>query len=404
MHSEPAPVSGAQENPGWGPDWPSVRDQWPLEYTVAHLDHGSRGAVPTPVLEEQASWRDRMEINPVRFFTRELAPGMDEARAEATSFLGLPADAAVLLPNATTAISTVLASVPLAVGDAVLLTDHGYGAVRIAAERWAGDAGARVDVVAVPLDSDDDEVVQRIADAVTPSTKLAIIDHITSATARMFPVERIVPALKERGVVVLVDAAHGPGMVPVNVGALAPDFWVGNFHTWAFAPRGTSMLAVAHEWRPRIRPLVASWREYDGFPEAFSQQGSSDPTAWLSVPRALRFLERLDPERLRRHNLELVRQGQLTVAAALGIEESALPHDPRVPMQLIPLPDGVAVAPAAAVDLQARIGIEGGAETSVWPFRGRGYLRLSAQAYNCPADYRRLADALPGILASTPSG
>jgi isopenicillin-N epimerase len=377
MHTEPAPVSGAQENPSWGPDWPAVREQWPLEYTVAHLNHGSMGAVPSPVLAEQASWRDRMEINPVRFFTRELGPGLDEARAEATAFLGLPADAAVFLPNATTAVSTVLASVPLAAGDAVLVTDQGYGAVRIAAERWAGDAGARVDVVGVPLDADDDEAVQRIVDGVTPATKLAIIDHIASATAHMFPVERIVPALKERGVAVFVDAAHAPGMVPVNVGALAPDFWVGNFHKWAFAPRGTSMLAVSRDWRPQIRPLVASWREHEGFPEAFSHQGSSDPTAWLSVPRALRFLERLGPERLRRHNLDLVRQGQLTVGRALGLDESALPHDPRVPMQLVPLPAGIAVDPAGAFELQARVGIEAGVETYVWMFGGRGYLRIT---------------------------
>src|SRR5688572_1696155 len=134
---------GDHTNPLWGDDWPEVRAMWPLEPTVAHLNHGSYGAVPTPVLEEQQSWRMRMESNPVRFFNRELPQALDEACAEVADFLGAAPGSVALVHNATSAASTVLACFPLGPGEAVLVTDHAYGAVRIAATRWTGDAGAQ---------------------------------------------------------------------------------------------------------------------------------------------------------------------------------------------------------------------------------------------------------------------
>lgn len=393
-------MPGADRNPMWGPDWPQVRELWPLETTVAHLNHGSFGAVPTVVLEEQASWRSRMEINPVRFFTRELGPALDLARAEGAAFLGAEDGAAAFVPNATTAVSTVLASVELGAGDAVLLTDHGFGAVQIAAKRWSHRAGARVDVAGVPLQAAEDEVVHAILDAVTPHTRLAVVDQITSSSARTFPVQRLVGALQERGVAVLVDGAHVPGMVETDIEALGADFWVGNFHKWAFAPRGTAMLVVAKAHRARLLPLVASWREDEGFPGAYEDTGTTDLTAWLSLPRALRFLEHLDAARLRQHNLDVVNAGQRMIAAAMGLDDSSLPRDPVVSMRLVPLPDGVVTDAPSATALQARIGQRAGVEVAVTTLAGDGFVRVSGQAYNCPSDYERLADALPSLLES----
>lgn len=390
--------AGPESNPIWGPDWPEVRALWPLERTVAHLNHGSYGAVPTAVLDEQQSWRDRMEANPVRFFARELADALGQAAAEVAGFLGAAPDGVAFVANATTGVSTVLAGLELGPDDAVLVTDHVYGSVRIAAARFTSRGGARLDTAAVPHGADDEAVMAAVLAAVRPETRLAIIEHVTSATARRLPVDRLVPALQERGVAVLVDAAHAPGMLTVEIDRLGADYWVGNLHKWALAPRGTAVLAVAPRRRPAMLPLVASWAEDRGFPAAFADIGTADLTPWLAAPRALRVLERLDADRVRRHNVELAVHGQRVVAASVGVDSATLPRDPAVSMQLVPLPAGIATDDDGAAQLQARIGEEAGIEVGVTTWRGQGFLRLSAQAYNAPTDYERLAADLPALL------
>jgi isopenicillin-N epimerase len=398
MPAEPSTSSDVDANPLWGDDWPEVRALWPLEPTVAHVNHGSYGAVPTPVLEEQQSWRDRMETNPLRFLRRELPAALVAARAEVAGFLGAGPTSLAFVHNATSGASTVLAAFPFAAGDAVLLTDHAYGAVRIAAGRFVRDRGARVDSVHLPLTAEDDEVVDAVLGAVHERTRLVVLDHVTSPTARRLPLVRLVPALQERGVAVLVDGAHAPGMLAVDLDRLGADFFVGTLHKWCCAPRGTGVLHAAERWRPVLRPLVASWGEDEGFPLAFDDTGTEDPSAWLSAPRALRVLEGLGLDRLRRHNVELAVAGQLEVAAALHVAAADLPRDSGVSMQLVPLPEGVADTVAAAGELQDRIGEQAAVEVAISSFDGRGYVRLSAHAYNAPADYRRLATDLPGLL------
>jgi isopenicillin-N epimerase len=398
MPAEPSTAADDDANPLWGPDWPEVRALWPLEPTVAHLNHGSYGAVPSPVLEEQASWRDRMETNPVRFFTRELPDALAQARAEVARFLGSTDEAIAFVRNATSAANAVLASLDLAAGDAVLLTDHAYGAVEIAARRWSVRAGAAVDRIHVPLDADAGDVVEAFLAAVHERTRLVVVDQVTSPTAHRLPLTELLPALRERGVPVLVDGAHAPGMLAVDLDHLGADYWFGNLHKWGFAPRGTAVLHAAPHHRARLRPLVASWGEGLDFPSSFDETGTDDVTPWLSAPRALRVLARLDLDRLRKHNVALATAGQLEVAAALGIDEESLPRDPAVSMQLVPLPDGLVTDDASAAALQARIGEEAAVEVAITNWAGRGFVRLSAQAYNAPADYRRLADDLPALL------
>lgn len=387
-----------QANDLWGPDWPQVRALWPLEPTVAHLNHGSFGAVPTPVLEEQQSWRDRMESNPVRFFNREQRVALDEARAEVARFLGVDSEAMAFVHNATSGVSTVFASFPLSSGDQVLITNHAYGAVRYAAQRWTAAAGAELVTVALPLSADPETVVDLVTAAVTGRTRLAVIDQVTSPTATRLPLVRLIPALQDKGVAVLVDGAHAPGMLALELDRLGADFWTGNLHKWACAPRGCAVLHVSPAWRARVRTLVASWGEPSGFPSAFTDSGTEDRTAWLAAPRALRLLDGLGLDRLRRHNVELAVAGQLEVAGALGIEAANLPRDPAVSMQLVPLPVGVASTPEDASLLQARIAEIAAVEVAVTTWDGQGFIRVSAQAYNCPADYVRLAEALPDLL------
>jgi isopenicillin-N epimerase len=397
--AEPSTVgAGPTTSTLWGEDWPEVRAMWPLERTVAHLNHGSYGAVPTPVLEEQQSWRQRMETNPVRFFNRELPTALAGARDEVAAFLGADPSGMAFVHNTTTAVSTVLAAFPLAAGDEVLRTDHTYGAVRIAADRFTSRAGARVEVVHVPLEATDDEAMEAVLAAVGERTRLAVIDQVTSPTARRLPLVDLVPALQQRGVAVLVDGAHAPGMLAVEVDRLGADFWAGNLHKWCFTPRGTAVLQAAPRWRDRLLPLGASWGEPAGFPDAFTDVGTDDLTAWLSAPRALRVMERIGLDRLRRHNAELAVAGQVEVGAALDLAPAELPRDAVVSMQLVPLPAGLAADTPSANELQDRIGQEAAVEVAVTTWEGRGFLRLSAQAYNSPDDYRRLAADLPSLL------
>ena len=385
-------------NPVWGDDWPEVRALWPLEQTVAHLNHGSFGAVPTPVLEEQASWRDRMETNPVRFFTREAAEALAQARSEVAAFLGSEDGQIAFVRNATTAASTVLASRRLGAADELVVTDHAYGAVRIAAERAAADTGARVVEVPLELHAGEDELVDAVLAAVGDRTALVLLDQVTSPTAWRLPLVRLLPALRDRGVASFVDGAHAPGMLAVELDRLGADYWTGNLHKWCCAPRGTAVLHAAPERRASLRPLVASWQEAEGFPAAFDWSGTDDLTAWLAAPRAVRVMDRLGWDRVRQHNVALAVEGQRTVAAALGLAETDLPRDPAVSMQLVPLPGGVAATEEGAAELQHRVGEQVAAEIAVTTWRGQGYLRLSAQVYNCPADYQRLARDLPALL------
>lgn len=388
----------------WGEDWPDVRAMWPLEATVAHLNHGAFGAVPRPVLEEQQSWRERMESNPTRFFTRELGGALDETRSEVAQFLGCDAESLAFVENVTSGLSTIFSCFRLARGDEVLLTDHAYGAVPIAAHRWCSAAGAKVVIAQLPLTPDDDAVLSAVMAAVTVRTRLAVLDHVTSPTARRLPISALIAALHEQQVAVVVDGAHAPGMLDVQLEELGGDFYAGTLHKWAFAPRGTAVLHAAPRWRSSLRPLVASWEEEQGFPRAFHDTGTRDVTAWLAAGRAVRTLDHLGVDRVRRHNRALALEGQRAVAAALGLDLDTLPRDRSVSMQVIPLPSGIAASPESAADLQALIGERLGVEVAATTWCGQGFLRVSAQVYNAPSDYARLAAALPDLLAGLHRG
>ncbi|WP_020575675.1 aminotransferase class V-fold PLP-dependent enzyme [Actinopolymorpha alba] len=382
----------------WDGNWDEVRDAWDLDPSRAHLNHGSFGAVPRLVRAAETHWRGLADANPMHYYRTLLPPAIVSARAAAADFLGTVQDALALVSNTTAGVSTVLAALALREGEEVLLTDHAYGAVALAVARFAGAAGAQVKAVKVPLTATDEEVVRAVADGITSRTRLVLIDQITSPTARLFPVRRVAEEARARGVTVFVDGAHVPGMLPVDVEALGADFWVGNFHKWAFAGRSVAGLWVAPSWRPQIQPLVVSWNEEQRFPAAFDQQGTRDGAVWLALPDALRFFESLEPERLRQYNNGLAAYGQSVVASALGTSLDGVGGDPRLSMRLVALPRGVADTGEAATALYERISRDLHVEVAVTSWAGRGWLRLSAQAYNAPAEYERFAHGIAGLL------
>ncbi len=389
--------------------WHRRRELFTLDPALAHLNHGSFGAVPTTVQRAQRRLRDEMEANPMAFFTRGLLERLADARRFVAGFLGADPDGIALAPNATAAAEVVLSSVHVERGDEILLTDHGYGAVRLAVERLCRRTGAIVREVAIPPHASAGEVVAEIVAATRPNrTRLAIIDHIASPTAKLFPVARIVSALREYAVPVMVDAAHAPGMLDVNVESIGADFWFGNLHKWAFGARPTAALVVAPQHRATVEPLVVSWLQVVGFPTAVEIGGTLDYTPWLAAPIGIETMRALGLEAVRRHNSLLAEHGQRVVAEALEVGTSDIvrpsfaddhqTEEAPVSMRTVRLPPGVADDRPAAVRLRERLASEASCEVHLDVWRGRGQLRLSAQVYNSQDDYDRLAAALPEVI------
>jgi isopenicillin-N epimerase len=373
--------------------WDRVADLFPLDPDIAYLNHGAYGVVPIPVQRAQVRLRDEMEANPTAFFTRGLHERLAHTRQHVATFLGADPAGCALVPNVSAATQIVFGTLGLAPGDEVLLTTHGYGAVRLA----AGRLGLRVVEAHFPAGAVDDEVVAAVVGAAVPGrTRLAIVDHVTSPTAMVLPVARIAAALRELGVPVMVDGAHAPGMLPVDVSAVEADFWVGNVHKWAFAPRPTALLVVAAQHRPTVYPLVVSWRQPAGFPEAVEHGGTLDYTAWLATPTGLHLLRTLGAERVRQHNADLAAYGQRVVGEALGTVPVPGPWSPYVSMRLVRLP--LTGGEGVAEQLRREIASELRCELPVVAWDGELFLRLGAQVYNRPGHYDRLAEGLPRLM------
>ena len=382
---------------------PGARLLFSIDPAVSFLNHGSFGAVPIGVQRAQQRLRDEIEANPVRFHASGLVDRIIHTRRHVAGFLGADPEGSALVPNTTTGVSLVLQSVRLESADEVLVTDHAYGAVDLAVRRQCRRSGATVRSVALPMGASNAEIVGRIRSALRPGkTKLLVIDQISSATATAFPVRDVAAAVHEHDIPILVDAAHVPGMLPVDVAALGVDFWVGNLHKWAFAPRGTALLSVAPAWRRRIDPLVVSWEQEQGFPLAVEYQGTIDYTPWLAAPTGLFTLRTLGWAAVRAHNSTLAAYGQQVVGAALGLAPAELPQpgDPQVAMRIVPLPAGLATSPAEAQALRQYIADKLSVETQLSSWNGRGLLRLSAQVYNRADEYEKFAERLPAALAT----
>lgn len=383
----------------WVSGAPSLRAQWGLDPSVTFLNHGSFGAAPRSVLLAQARWREEMESEPVEFFTRRLPVLLKAAREKLARFLGADPEGLVFVPNATTGASTVLGSLDLKEGDGIVITDHGYGAVNNAVLALAERRGLAVQLARVqfPLSSTA-QIVGAVERAMHGNTRLIVVDHVTSPTALVFPVEQLV-ALGRGRIPVLVDGAHAPGMLALAIAALGADFYVGNLHKWLCAPKGAAFLWVAPKWREKIHPLVTSHGWKKGFLQEFDWTGTFDPSAYLSVSAAIDHLLSLGAEKVRESNHALVQRGREVVAEALRVE---LPHadDPALygSMAAIPFPLREPATPQLLAHLRNRMYDEHKVEVPFTAFDHRIWVRPSGQVYNAPEDYEKLARALAKLL------
>ena len=374
-----------------------------LDPNVLYLNHGAFGACPRVVQEVQREYRDRLEKNPVHFFMRELARLLDETRAVLGPFLGANPDDLGFVPNATAGVNAVISALEFEPGAEIVINDHTYPACRNAVQYWAARRGLEVRIAKLPFPTPSAEALsQAILEQVTERTQLVLLDHVTSPSGLIMPLESLVRTLHERGIDTLVDGAHGPGMLPLALERLGAAYYTGNLHKWCCAPKGAAFLWVRCDRQALIHPLVIShgWAaartDRSRFLLEFDWPGTLDASAILSVPSALSFLGGLFPggfPALYAYNKALALSGRNTLCAALGTAPPApdaligslavalFPeHTPKVPT-----PDALYNA------LVAR-----GIEVPIVPFPGHpsGFVRIAAQVYNSQSDFAVLGEAL----------
>jgi isopenicillin-N epimerase len=385
---------------------------WNLDPEVTFLNHGSFGACPEAVLAVQREWRDRLERRPIQFLDRELEGHLDRAREALGAFLGADPSGLVFVPNATTGVNAVLRSLRFEPGDELLTSDHEYNAILNTVRAVADRDGASVALAALPYPTTGpDELVDAILAAVTPRTRLAVLSHVTSPTALVLPIERIVRELETRGIDTLVDGAHAPGMVPLTLDEIGAAYFTGNAHKWLCAPKGAGFLWVRDDRRERIHPTIVSHGANDQridrsrFRLEFDWVGTADPTPALTIPAALQWVAGLEPggwPAVMAANHALALDARDRLVAVLGGPMPS-PDELIGSMVSVPLPGLLTDAEAEALHLAL---VDHGIEVPVvgWPVRGarsaptdhpRSVLvRVSAQRYTEPEDVQRLVAAL----------
>jgi isopenicillin-N epimerase len=390
-----------------------LQRHWPLDRGLDFLNHGSFGACPKSVLAFQSRIQKQIERQPVRFFLDECEPFLDEARSSLARFLTAKVADLVFVPNATAGVNTVLRSLAFREGDELLTTNHAYNACRNALDFVAGQTGARVVSVAIPFPlRGANEILDAILGAVSDRTRLALLDHVTSPTALVMPIGDLVRELDRRGVDVLVDGAHAPGMLPLDLDRLGAAYYTGNCHKWICAPKGAGFLHVRRDRQRLVRPLSISHgansprRDRSRFLIEFGWTGTGDPSPYLCVPEAIRCMGELVSEGwagVMRRNRQLALDARATLCRALGIPLPC-PDIMIGSMAAFPLPDrrqSKGKPTRSGMDpLHDRLWNDYRIEVPVfpWPAAPRRVLRISAQVYNSSDQYERLARVLTALL------
>lgn len=387
-------------------------DRWTLDPEVVFLNHGSFGATPRRVLETQARVRESIEREPLQFFDHHYLDELDSARVDLATFVGAEPGDLVFVANATTGVNTVLRSLELGPDDELLVTNHEYNACRNALNAVAESTGASIVVAQVPFPlRAADEVVDAVVSRMSDRTRLLLIDHVTSQTGMVLPLKRIIGEANSRGADVLVDGAHAPGMVQLHIENLGATYYTGNCHKWMCAPKGAGFLYVRQDRQASVRPLVIS-HGANAAPGARSRfhlehdwTGTRDPSAWLSVPSAIRVMGSMLPggwDELRARNRDLALTGRRVLCEALEIDPPC-PESMIGSLASVPLPDGEGqgiheLFPFDALQKELFTAYRIEVPVIAWPARPKRILRVSAQVYNTLDQYRYLAEALKELL------
>jgi isopenicillin-N epimerase len=375
----------------------SLRAEWDLDPDFLTVNHGSFGATPRCVIAAQREWQERMERQPSRFMSTVYPGAIRDAADVLGSVVNANGNEIAFVGNATNGCNAVLRSFPLlGPDDTITLLSHTYGSVVNSVRFVTEKVGARIVRAAIPFpDPTEDGLVAAVAATLTPRTRLAVIDHITSGSAIVLPIQRIVAVCHEAGVPVLIDGAHGPGQVDVDLAAIGADWYVGNCHKWLCAPKGCAFLHAAPAAQAGLHPDTISHGYGQGFLAEFDWTGTTDPSRFLAVTEAIAFHQRLGGAALRERNRRLAALGGELVAQRLntGVGTSGAVAGAMATVRL-PVEDA---SPAHALAIRRRL-MAAGTDAPVHALGGGLWLRLSAFAYNEPEDYARLAEVVAEVL------
>ena len=381
----------------------SLRDEFLLDPEVVFLNHGSFGATPRPVFEAYQAWQRRLEWQPVQFLGTDIGQYLAEARAALGLYLNAGGDDLVYVPNATFGVNVVARSLRLEPGDEVLTTDHEYGACENAWLYMSRERGVRYVRRPIPLPLPSDaEIVEHFWAGVTPRTKVIFLSHITSPTAVRLPVEAICARARQAGILTVIDGAHAPGQIPLDLAAVGADFYAGNCHKWLCAPKGAGFLYTRPEAQGLIEPLIVGWgwgeaRTFtfgSNYLDYLQYPGTDDYAAYLAVPAAIEFQARHDWPSVRARCHELVARGIDRINALTGLLSIYGPHVENFSQ--------MAAAPLPSIDdlpaFKRRLYDEFHVEIPCVEWGGRQFIRLSVQGYNTEADVDALLVALEAML------
>lgn len=378
----------------------TLKSQFLLDPEIVYLNHGSFGACPKPVFEAYQRWQRELERQPVDFLNRRATGLLAEARAKLAAYLGIETDDVVYFPNPTTALNMVARSLDLRSGDEILTTDHEYGAIDRMWRFVCRKTGARYVQRPIPMPvTSHADFVEHFWAGVNERTRVIFISHITSPTALIFPVQEICRRARAAGLLSIVDGAHAPGQIPLNLSALGSDIYAGACHKWLCAPKGSAFLYVRHEVQGNLEPLVVSWGweseepSSSQFIDYHEWQGTRDVAAFLSVPAAIEFQAQHDWDTVRQRCRELTSETRQRLNDLTGLDPIC-PDSPEWFTQM-------AAARLPEVDLQRlehRLYNEFGIEVALTRWNGQPLIRVSFQAYNSQADADALLDALAQLL------
>jgi isopenicillin-N epimerase len=378
----------------------ALRQDSLIDPDVVFLNHGSFGACPRPVFERYQAWQMELERQPVEFLGRRVHDLLATARGSLASYLGAEADDVVYVNNVTTALNIAARSLPLAPGDEILTTDHEYGALERTWTFVCEHRGAKLVIQQLPVPlTDPEEVVEAIWSGVTPKTRVLFLSHITSPTAITLPIERLIARARAAGIWTVVDGAHAPSQVDIDLTALGVDFYGGNCHKWLSAPKGAGFLYVRRELQDLIEPVVVSWgwRPRDPgvspFIDQIERQATHDPASYLSVPAAIDYQTAHDWRQVRQECHELVRLARDGMAELTGLLP-LVEDNPRWFSQMATLP----LPPCDTAVVKQRLYDDYRIEIPVTHWGDVPCLRVSVQGYNTRADIEHLLNAMGELL------
>lgn len=393
------------------PQYSDLAQHWMLDKGIVFLNHGSFGATPIKILDQQTRYRHMMEREPVDFFVNQWPVLMAHSKQKLADFVSADPNDMVFVQNTTTGVNQILTSFPYEPGDEWLVSSHAYGACMQAMKHFSERNKIRLHVVEIPFPVEDDQqILKAIEDKITDRTRLALIDHVSSATGMVFPIKKMVDFLRENGVCSLVDGAHAPGMVPLDIRQLNPDFYIANSHKWICAPKGSAFMYVKNERKEYIKPMIIShYNDMDShgashWANQFMWDGTHDFSAYFCVGDTLDYIEKLHPggwEGVMNSNHQLVWNAGKLIAEKLGFE---LPLKEAYigSILTLPMPDGEEgfpkfnETPPLKQKLYEKYQIQ--VPVFMFPKAPKQWLRISAQLYNNLAQYDYLADCLNQVL------